>query len=78
MSGFELDGGQHAKRGVPAVTVVEDLEVAEDLGGELDPGVPALAVEELDLHPRPERLDHRVGPRRQQHLIPKVMAELFG
>jgi hypothetical protein len=33
MSCFELDGGQHAKRGVSALPVVEDLQVAEDLGG---------------------------------------------
>jgi hypothetical protein len=54
IDGFELDGCEHAKRGVAALAVVEDLEVLEDRVGELDSGVPALAVEELDLHAAPE------------------------
>ena len=59
-SSFELNGGEHAKRGVSSLAVVEYLEVFKDGCGELDAGLPALAVEQLDLHPRPERLDHRV------------------
>ena len=39
--------------------VVEDLDVVVDRGGELDAGLPASAVEQLDLHPGPERFDHR-------------------
>jgi hypothetical protein len=43
------------------LTVVEDLEVVfEDRVRELDAGTPALPVQQLDLHPRPERFDHRV------------------
>ncbi|WP_456585399.1 hypothetical protein [Blastococcus sp. SYSU DS0973] len=40
--------------------VVPDLEVLEDRVGQFDAGLPAPAVEELDLHPGPEELDHRV------------------
>src|SRR3990172_4436066 len=40
-----------------ALAVVEDLEVLEHRVRELDPGAPLLAVEKLDLHPGPERLD---------------------
>jgi hypothetical protein len=40
--------------------VVPDFEVVEHRVGQLDPGFPLLSVEQLDLHPRPERLDHRV------------------
>lgn len=60
VSSFELDWCEHAKRCVPSLAVVPDLEVFEDGVGQLDAGSPALAVEELDLHARPERLDHRV------------------
>jgi hypothetical protein len=38
----------------------EDLEVLEQSGAELDPGLPFLTVEELGLGPGPERLDHGV------------------
>lgn len=40
--------------------VLEELNVVVDRGGELDAGSPALAVQELDLHPPPEGLDHRI------------------
>jgi hypothetical protein len=43
-----------------ALAVVEDLEVLEDRIRQLDSGPPDPSVEELDLHPAPERLDHRV------------------
>jgi hypothetical protein len=46
---------------VAALTVVEDLEVLEDRVRQLDPGPPAPAIEELDLHPAPERLDESVS-----------------
>jgi hypothetical protein len=39
---------------------MEDLQVLEDFVRQLDPGFPFLAVEELGLHLRPERLHHRV------------------
>jgi hypothetical protein len=42
---------------------VEVLDVVVDRGGELDAGLPALAVEELDLHASPERFDHRIVTR---------------
>ena len=48
---FELYRRHHAERGVSALAVVPDLDVVEHRIGELDPGGPALAVEELDLHP---------------------------
>lgn len=51
---------EHPKRRVPAPGVVEELDVVVDRICELDPGLPAFAVEELDLHPPPERLDHRI------------------
>lgn len=38
--------------------VVEVLDVVLDCCGELEAGLPAFAVEELDLHATPERLDH--------------------
>ena len=58
---LELYRGEHRERAVPALTVVEDLEVVfEDRVRELDAGTPALPVQQLDLHPRPERFDHRV------------------
>ena len=34
VSSFELDGYEHAKRRVPALTIVEDLEVLEDRRGQ--------------------------------------------
>jgi transposase-like protein len=60
MAVLELDGCEHAKRRVPALTVVEDLEVFEDRVRELDAGAPSLPVEQLDLHAAPERLDDGV------------------
>jgi len=48
VSRFELDRSEHAKRRVPALAVVEDLQVLEDRGRELNAGVPAFAVEQLD------------------------------
>jgi len=37
--------GQHAEAAVTPLPVVEDLEVVEDRVGQLDPGVPASAVQ---------------------------------
>ena len=53
-SSFEHDWCKHAKRRVPALAVVEDLEVFEDRCGEFEPGAPPLPIEKLDLHPAPE------------------------
>src|SRR3954452_25314799 len=57
---LELYGCEPAEGGVPAAAVVEDLEVVEHRVGQLDAGVPSMAVEELDLHPGPEGLDDGV------------------
>lgn len=60
------------ERGVPTSAVVEDLDVLEDRVRELDPRLPLLPVQQLDLHARPERLHHRIvqaiadGPERGQ------------
>jgi hypothetical protein len=62
---------------VTPLTVVEDLKVLEDRIGELETGVLSLVVQELDQHPRPERLHlavvvavtdraHRLGQARVQ------------
>ena len=45
---------------MPAAGVVPELDVVVDRGGELDPRLPAAAVEQLDLHPPPEALHQRV------------------
>lgn len=58
--------------GVPSTTVVEHLDVLEERIRELDASLPLLPVQQLDLHPRPERLHHRIveaiadGPERRQ------------
>ena len=43
-----------------ALTVVEDLQILEDRIREFDACLPTLAIEELNLHSAPERLDHGV------------------
>ena len=45
---------------VPALSIVEDLEVLEDCVREPDARVPSLPIEKLDLESTPEGLDHRV------------------
>ena len=60
MSSLELDWGKHAKCRVTALAVMEDLEVLEDRVRQLHPSPPAPTVQEFDLHPAPERLDHGV------------------
>src|SRR5216117_4082063 len=52
--------GEHAQGAVASGAVVEDLQVLKDRVGQLDPGLPAVAVQQLDLHPGPERLDHGI------------------
>src|SRR6476646_2298866 len=56
----ELCRGEHPDRGVSSLAVVPDLDVVEVRVGQLDAGGPPLPIEEFDLHPRPERLDHGV------------------
>ena len=60
MLNFVLHWREHAKRRMPALAIVEDLQVLEQGVGELDAGTPPLPVEQLDLHPTPKRLDDGV------------------
>src|SRR5690349_8708943 len=55
---FVFGRGEHLQRAVSAAGVVEELDVVVDRGRELDPRLPGLAVEQLDLHAAPERFDH--------------------
>ena len=55
LAGLELDRAEHAQGAVATLAVMEDLEVFEDGVGELDAGPPAVSVEQLDLHPGPDR-----------------------
>jgi hypothetical protein len=59
-------------RQLASATVVEDLDVLEDRVRELDAGLPATRVEQLELHPRPERLDHRVECHSSRPPIPST------
>lgn len=45
---------------MPAPGVVPELDVVVDRCGQLDPCLPFPAVQELNLHPSPEALHHRV------------------
>ena len=45
---------------MPSLPIVEDLDVVEDGIGELEAGPPPLAIQEFDLHARPEAFHHRV------------------
>jgi len=79
---LELYRGEPPELAVTALSVVPDLEVIEDRVGELDAGVPLLAVEQFDLHPGPERLDHGVvvavtdaAHRREQNGAPGALGE---
>jgi hypothetical protein len=60
MSNLELHWGEHAKRRVPALAIMEDLQVFEASVGELCAGAPPLSVEQFDLHSAPKRLDDGV------------------
>jgi hypothetical protein len=53
-------GGAVAECGVASTAVVEDLDALEDRVGELDSGLPLLAVEKFDLHRGPEAFHHGV------------------
>ncbi len=57
---FELDWGQVVEAGVASDGVVEGFDPLEHRRGQLGPGGPVAAVEELDLHRAPERLHERV------------------
>src|SRR2546423_5980567 len=60
LAGLELDRRQHTERRVPALTVMEDFQVLEERGGQLQTRGPDLPVQELDLHATPERFHQRV------------------
>ena len=53
---LELYGAGPAQGGVAAQAVVGALDVREDRGGQLDAGVPASSVENLNLQACPEGL----------------------
>jgi len=57
---FVFDRGEPAQGTVATTPVVENLQVLKDRSGELDAGGPLLTVEEFDLHPGPEGLNHGV------------------
>ena len=57
---FELYRREPSELAVATLAVVPDLEVLEHRVGEFESGVPLLPVQKLDLHSRPERLDHGV------------------
>src|SRR5215471_12044698 len=57
---LELYRGLPAERGMAAVAVVEPFDVFEYGAGELEAGVPPLPVQQLGLHPCPERLGEGV------------------
>ncbi len=51
---LELDRCQHPEGTVPALAVVEDLEVLEDGGGPFDSSFPSIPDQKLGLHSAPE------------------------
>ncbi len=51
----------HAKGGMSALPVVEDLEVFEDRVGRLDPSPPSLSAQQLGLHSAPKGFDGPVS-----------------
>src|SRR5665647_2312933 len=60
---FVLDRARHARGGVAASAIMEDLEVVEDCVCEFDPGVLTLLVEQLGLHAPSGLLDDGVVER---------------
>src|SRR5688572_6425998 len=60
LPGLKLDRCQHTERRVPALTIVEDLEVLEQRVGELQSRSPGPPVQELDLDAAPECLHQGV------------------
>jgi hypothetical protein len=56
-------GCEHVQGTVAPFGVVPDLDVVVDRTGGFDACLPPSAVQELDLHPGPERLDHGIVER---------------
>ena len=51
---FVLHWAEHAQGGVSTLSVMEDFQVLEERGGQLQPGAPPSAVEQFDLDSGPE------------------------
>ena len=60
MVAFELYGAFPVKEGMTALAIVEALDVFEYRVGEFNAGSPSLAIEQFDLHARPEGLCDRI------------------
>ena len=72
---FVGDRREHLEGGVPALAVVERLDVFEHGGLELEPRGPAAAVDEFLLEGREERLGDGVVERRQLRLMSPLSSE---
>jgi hypothetical protein len=64
LSGLELDRCQHLQPRVAPLAVVDDLQVLEERGGQLQARRPDLPDQQLDLHAAPERLHESMVPAR--------------
>jgi hypothetical protein len=60
LAGLELHRCQHTKRRMSTLPVMEELQILEERGGQLQPRGPGLPVQELDLHAAPERFHQGV------------------
>ena len=58
--GFVVKRAEMTEPGLGSFPVVEDLDVVEHRVRKFDSRLPSLAVEQLNLHARPERLHHGV------------------
>ena len=67
-----LGWGEHAKGGVATAAVVKELDVVVDRGGQLDAGLPGLAIGQFDLQAAPEGFDS--GPDRSKPLAGDELA----
>jgi hypothetical protein len=74
---FVGDRGEHLEGGVPALAVVERLDVFEHGRLELEPGGPCAAVDELLLQGREEGLGDGVRVRLRLRLMAPLDGELF-
>ena len=74
---FVVGWGEHVEGGVPALAVVERLDVLEHRGLQLEPVGPGAAVDELLFEGREERLGDGVRLRCQLRLIGRLGSELF-
>lgn len=70
--------GEHVEGGVPALAVVERLDVLEHGGQQLEPGRPGAAVDQLLLEGGEERLGDGIVDRCRLRLMPSVRSGLSG